>query len=228
MKRRIRTKAALPLVVVAAALAVTSTAAAQQDTDAVERCRALPTDSERFACLEGYVLGRGSVQDAEAPAVPTPSVSVVAPVEAAATSTTAAASSSRNDDTERRGMLRSLRVPFLGGSNDDRAPVVTEADAPGRDSLGDAQVAARSEVRVRESEQRFAYMIVEVDESFFGGLEVTLDNGQVWRQQRDDGQRVLLDEGDPMGVEIWQSDRFRGYRMRLVEQQRTLRVQRVR
>jgi hypothetical protein len=58
-------------------------------------------------------------------------------------------------------------------------------------------------------------------------LQVELDNGQVWRQIESDSQKIYLGGSDPVAIEMWGS-RFGGYRMRLVESGRALKVERVR
>lgn len=225
------------------------------DAEAVARCRGLPTAAERFGCLEEYVLNRDEAAPAApvapvAPVAPAaPAVSAPTPAEeetpsaVAAAAPAAPAAATPVEETGRRGFLRLPSLPFVGGrgGEDDSdaapaAPVVAGgeaagADALGADALGAEQVADRSgEGRTtrREAEARYEFTIVDVGESYFGGLEVELDNGQVWRQQRDDGQRIMLRDDDPMTVQVWQSDRYGGYRMRLVEQRRTIRVQRIR
>ncbi len=229
------TKLPVSAAALAAAAALASTAAsAQADVEAVERCRARPTDAERFACLEDHVLGaEAAAPTAEPPAPPLESVAPAAePVSAPAAPPApprADSAAAPAEPPRRRGLLPSLRLPLVGGGEDDtRAAAVVDGDAAGADALGAEQVAARAGEGGRAPETRYAFTIVSVGESYFGGLEVELDNGQVWRQQRDDGQRIVLREDDPMDVEIWRSDRFGGYRMRLVEQERTLRVQRMR
>ena len=58
-------------------------------------------------------------------------------------------------------------------------------------------------------------------------LQVELDNGQVWRQLESDTQKIHLGGAGSVPVEMWGS-RFGGYRMRLVESGRALKVERVR
>lgn len=58
-------------------------------------------------------------------------------------------------------------------------------------------------------------------------LQVTLDNGQVWRQIRGETQRINARDANDQTVEIWQSN-IGGYRMRLNEMARTIRVERIR
>ncbi|MCP5145636.1 MAG: hypothetical protein H6978_12585 [Gammaproteobacteria bacterium] len=70
-------------------------------------------------------------------------------------------------------------------------------------------------------------MVVGFREYVPGLLEIELDNGQVWRQISGDAARVRLTSTEPQAVEMW-SSWAGGYRMRLVDSERTLRVERLR
>jgi hypothetical protein len=93
--------------------------------------------------------------------------------------------------------------------------------------LGAEQVARQN--GVDEEEIRISAAIVEHTLVGTGRLRLTLDNGQIWQQTGDDDDRIarrIRGETD-IAVEMWQS-RSGGYRMHLLELDRTLRVRRIR
>lgn len=117
-------------------------------------------------------------------------------------------------------------VPAHSPAPSPTAPVATRL-AP---ELGAEQVAARNATaqteRIEETE-RGVFAIALVEDIYPGKLRVTLQNGQVWQQIQGDSQRFDLDTDDVSGVEIWKS-RLGGYKLRLTDQRRTLRVSRLR
>jgi hypothetical protein len=184
---------------------------AQNGQDAVARCRSLTTDAERIACLEAAVMGTGS-QPAAPAAAPTPAPATAEP-------------------PPRRG-FRLPGVPFIGGGDDERSqPQVFSSEAPEAAELGAEQVAnidrAAGRAPPRGPEPRMTAGVVSAREVPYKRLEVELDNGQVWRQTQADENWDSRRYRDPIDVEIWASA-FGGYRMRIVEQDRTLRVERAR
>ena len=223
MRTTIRTLTYSTILVVAAVAAASQPACAQTDRDAVERCRALPTDAERFACLEEYVLGDDDLGDDDAAQA---SVDASRETSVDAIETPAV----ENAPAERRRLLRLPSIPFTGGGAErNDAPVVRSATgSPEAVSLGEEQVAERNgDDTPRAEETRYAARVVNVEESFFGGLQVELESGQVWRQLRDDGMRIAILDSNPIeDVELWRSN-YGGYRMRLVDQRRTIRVERI-
>ena len=93
--------------------------------------------------------------------------------------------------------------------------------------LGAEQVAKREDI---DKEQvRVSASIVQHQLVGTGRLRLTLDNGQVWQQTGDDDDRIArrLRGREQIPVEMWQS-RSGGYRMYLVDLDRTLRVRRIR
>lgn len=58
-------------------------------------------------------------------------------------------------------------------------------------------------------------------------LQITLDNGMIWRQIEGDVQRLRIDEDDASTVEIWET-RLGGYKLRFNDLARTIRVERIR
>lgn len=100
---------------------------------------------------------------------------------------------------------------------------------PGMETLGAEQAARRTGAprAAAEEAQRFAATIVSSQRTPLNRLEMRLGNGQVWRQIQSDMQVVDLPADAPVAVEIWRSG-FGGYRMRLTELGRTLKVERLR
>jgi hypothetical protein len=92
--------------------------------------------------------------------------------------------------------------------------------------LGHEQVARRAGVTSAE-EERFAARIISAVQGRPNRLTVSLDNGQVWRQLQSDTQVVELSDKQQISAEIWRSG-FGGYRMRLLDMGRVLRVERLR
>jgi hypothetical protein len=105
-------------------------------------------------------------------------------------------------------------------------PAEPSAAAPSRE-LGAEQVAARASVRSAEPSERVQARLAAAETIPFRRLQLTLDNGQVWRQIEGDTQRVSVRADTDTSVEIWEA-RIGGYRMRLNELARTIRVERVR
>lgn len=97
-----------------------------------------------------------------------------------------------------------------------------------RQSLGLEQV-ARREGTQRESEDAapVAAMIVASERVHPNRLQVRLEDGQIWRQIQGDTQIVELGRNARVPAEIWSSG-LGGYRLRLVNQRRVLKVERIR
>ncbi len=212
MHRKLQTGAAL-LVAVAA---LGAPALGQSDArEATERCRALPTDTARFACMEQLVLDL---------APPSPPAESAPPAEAVAVAPAAVAAPDPVEPDARGSDGRRLfRLPFTG-----RGDAVVEAPAPpapAPQSLGAERLeASSSEQSERET---LAAHVVAFEEAPYQRLRVELDNGQVWEQREADPPWREEQYGAPEAVEIFAS-RFGGYRMRLVGKNLTLSVDRVR
>jgi Xaa-Pro aminopeptidase len=88
-----------------------------------------------------------------------------------------------------------------------------------------ARRAGRSAPRV--AEERISTLIVASERVHPNQLQVHLENGQTWRQIQGDTQLVELTGRSPVSAEIWRSG-FGGYRMRLPEIRRVLKVERIR
>lgn len=94
--------------------------------------------------------------------------------------------------------------------------------------LGAEQVAARAAARRSAASPASLHAsVVRSEVIHFQRLQVTLDNEQVWRQIRGDNQRINAASVTGQSVEISESS-LGGYRMRLNEMARTVRVERIR
>lgn len=109
-------------------------------------------------------------------------------------------------------------------------PVVTEV-AEKEPELGSEQVAARTATRETTStpNERQAFAVVSTRTVPYEKLEVTLANGQVWRQIKGDTQKIRVPRKyrSSLDVEIWRAP-VSGYKMRLTDLRRTIRVERLR
>ena len=108
-------------------------------------------------------------------------------------------------------------------------PRPSPAEAAGA-ALGAEQAARRagtSSASARAEEQRVSTWIVASERVHPNQLQVHLENGQTWRQIQGDTQLVELIGRSPVSAEIWRSG-FGGYRMRLPEIRRVLKVERIR
>lgn len=95
-------------------------------------------------------------------------------------------------------------------------------------TLGEEQAARRAgTLHSAEQAARVSALIVKSERVFPDQLQVHLENGQTWRQIQGDTQRVELSARTPVSAEIWRSG-FGGYRMRLREVGRVLKVERIR
>jgi hypothetical protein len=108
------------------------------------------------------------------------------------------------------------------------AVIVTSAESAPQ-GIGASQVIARNETREEQLEKLekadglavASYTVVP-----FEKLQVTLENGQVWRQIKGDTQKIRVDLQRNQTVDIEESS-LSGYKMRLNEMRRTIRVERV-
>lgn len=109
------------------------------------------------------------------------------------------------------------------------APQATTAPPPAAEGLGAEQVARRAGTPSAASEetQRVAAVIVATQRTQANRLQMRLENGQLWRQLQSDMQVVDLPAEGRIAAEIWPSG-FGGYRMRLTEIGRIIRVERLR
>lgn len=199
----------LTAILVTSVLLPASGAHAQED--AIAQCRTAATAEARIACLEDAL--RADTASEPAPRAPA------------------------SEETERRG-LRLPGLPFGNrdrGSDDTPAPVVAEtAAAPAAEGLGSEQVnARRTNNREAQTELVANNRLTSAVESFrsvgFQRLEVTLENGQVWRQIEGDTQRVVerMRSNGRYTATVGET-RLGGYELRINEMRRIIRVQRIR
>lgn len=129
----------------------------------------------------------------------------------------------------------SLQVPAAAASGSEppaalaETPQETEPE-PAIQELGAEQVRARTmtqEERLAELDAAENLRVASYSKVPFEKLVVELENGQVWRQIKGDVQKIRVDLKRNQTVTISES-RFGGYRLRLNEIERTIRVQRIR
>ena len=95
--------------------------------------------------------------------------------------------------------------------------------------IGAEQVIARQqtqEERIASLKRSEGLEVESYQELAFGRLQVTLKNGQVWEQIRGDTRKVRVDLRKNQTVNIEESS-FGGYKLRLNEMRREIRVRRV-
>lgn len=105
------------------------------------------------------------------------------------------------------------------------------AQAESAPELGAEQVAARtatprSTPKPDVEKQQFA--VVSTRTVPYEKLEISLANGQVWRQIKGDNQKIRIPRKhrDDLTAEIWRAP-VSGYKLRLTELRRTIRVERL-
>lgn len=212
--------------------ALPAPAAAQQD--AIARCRDMPNDAARIACLEEALRADDEIAPAAPPApAPTPAPSQSAEPAAVVAAPSAPAPAAEPDAApQRRGWMRLPSLPFVGGDRDEVAdapedvPERITSSAPEAEDFGSEQVAAHAN-EPRETPARLIASVVDVDQVGFKRLQVELDNGQIWRQISSDRPYNVFRYDEPREVEIWPT-RTGGYRMRIVNADQVVRVERVR
>jgi len=127
-------------------------------------------------------------------------------------------------DSENPAEEMSAAIPEIEYEVLVAADAVAESAPPAE--LGAEQVARQNDVE--EEQVRINAKIVDHTLVGTGRLRLTLDNGQVWQQTGDDDDRIArkIRGQTDIDVEMWQS-RSGGYRMLLVDIDRTLRVRRL-
>ncbi|MHA6286980.1 hypothetical protein [Maricaulis sp. CAU 1757] len=115
------------------------------------------------------------------------------------------------------------------------APAAAEADDGGNFITG--LDAGRALARLRRGEEgrqdredaRISVAVASFREIPYRRLEVTLDNGQVWRQMQGDNQRVAgrLRRGQAYTADVWEGA-LGNFRLRINEIERIVQVERVR
>ena len=109
-------------------------------------------------------------------------------------------------------------------------PAASEAPAAAAvTGIGASQVAARTRTAEEERaklESATGLQVAAYETVYYQRLQVTLENGQVWLQIKGDTQNVRVDLERNQTVDILESV-LGGYRLRLNELGRTIRVQRI-
>jgi hypothetical protein len=101
---------------------------------------------------------------------------------------------------------------------------------PEPEGIGASQVIARTQTKdemLQRLEKAEGLVVASYDKVPYERLVVTLENGQVWRQIVGDAQNIRVDLKRNQTVDITESS-FSGYKMRLNEMRRTVRVERIR
>lgn len=187
-------------------VALAVSAAAQHE--AIEACRDTPTEAARIACLERALAG-GNGDPAGRPddgTEPPPA----------------------SEDDGRGGAPKAAADAPAEGRGDDAAHAGRLAD----DAAKPAEAIGASQVRARQRgeddlESAAGMQVAEYSRVPYRRLQVTLANGQVWRQIEGDTQRFRVDLRRNRTVDINES-RLGGYQLRLNEMGRTIRVERIR
>jgi len=110
------------------------------------------------------------------------------------------------------------------------APAKDASAAPVVTGIGAGQVIARTQTAAEERaklESETGMRVASYETVHYQRLQVTLENGQVWLQIKGDTQNIRVDVERNPTVDILESA-LGGYRLRLNEMGRTIRVQRVR
>ncbi len=187
---------------------LTAGTAAVAQEQIIERCKQTSSKDDRIACLEAALLMR---EDGEATQIDSPSMTL----------------NSGQTDTTITEMLpeESPAIAEPVGGVDQ-----TEVSEEKPSGIGAEQVLARQQTQEERSAalQRSESLDVEsYRELAFGRLQVTLTNGQVWEQIKGDTRKVRADLRKNQTVDITESS-LGGYKLRLNEMRREIRVRRIR
>lgn len=193
--------------------------------DAIERCRQAAGDAERIACLEAALSRRS--QAPEAPGKPTPGPEEDdMPVPLAVPDPVATPESEGDDDA------RNAPEPEPAASQTQRSPAQQAVTGSGERAAADigAEQLARRRGRDDETDPLASasdLAVASFDYVPYNRLQVTLENGQVWLQITGDTQHIRASLRKNRTVDIEESS-LGGYKLRLNEMRRTIRVERVR
>lgn len=194
------------------------------DESAVERCRLAGSTEARIACLEA-ALGAQTAPPATAPAVdplppaaPDAAPQIVVPLDDAPA---VVGSDEVLDADDVTAPVESVEKDEPLEPVEAEAPVAAVPDA---DALGAEQLPGRSD----DAPQGIRGVeVLRYETVPFRRLEVHLANGQVWRQIKGDTQEIRASLRKNRTVDIEKSS-LGGYRLRLNEMNRIIRVRRVR
>jgi hypothetical protein len=104
---------------------------------------------------------------------------------------------------------------------------ITAKPAVAPEGIGASQVLALTqtkEEKLESLEKAEGLVVTSYDTVPYEKLQVTLENGQVWRQINGDTQKIRVDLKRNQTVDIEESS-LSGYKLRLNEMSRTVRVQ---
>ena len=201
-------------------LLVAQLAIAQQSV--IDTCRNSSSDADRIACLEAALLGKELVVKPESGPDPDPKPQ------------------SQIDPPSMRldaGPANDAIEPASVGASTATATAAVVAEEPLSRSeiesqpvgIGAEQVIARTQTREERLEGldvARGLTIAKYHYVPYERLVVTLENGQVWRQIKGDNQYFRVDRKRNQTADISESA-LGGYKLRLNEIRRTIRVERV-
>lgn len=178
-------------------------AIAQQNV--IDHCKQTSSDTDRIACLEAAILGKTSE--------PAPEAQTDLP----------------NKEFDAGSADEPLPRPAAGAVPIAAETVETAPPAIEPQGIGAEQVMARTETR-EEAAERLEKVkglpVASYETVPYERLQITLENGQVWRQIKGEKQKIKVDLRRNQTVDIEKSG-LGGYRLHLNEMRRTVRVERV-
>jgi len=161
------------------ALAALPTSSAESIGEAMRACQAETDDARRLACYD-RIAGRAQPQPEAASAAPRASAPAVAPKPAPAAAAPSAA------------------APAAA------ATVAAPAASTAEDNFGRERAMAAEEERRKTVESRelgeLSALVTDIETRMDGLLTITLDNGQVWRQNTPDS-KFRLKAGDRVRIQ---------------------------
>jgi hypothetical protein len=174
----------------------------------IKHCKQTSSDADRIACLESALLGKTAEKPAPAAQIDPPSrESEGSPAEVPVDPTKATTSSATTQ------------------------AVAAPAAQAAPQGIGAEQVIARSlkteEERDAALEKSQGMAIAKYEWIPYKRLVVTFENGQVWRQIKGDTNRIRTSLERNQTADITESG-LGGYKLRLNEIRRTIRVERIR
>ncbi len=195
-------------------ICLSTSAVADRSLAIIERCKQTTSDSDRIVCLEAAILMQAGGAVPEPPATAPDADSAKAlpddePVETPPPTTAEAA-------------------PALADEEPEESTVIPEETVA--TGIGAEQVIARQQTQeemLAALAQETGLRVAKYETVPYQKLQVTLENGQVWRQIKGDTQKLNVNLRKNQTVDISESS-ISGYKLRLNEMRRTVRVQRIR
>ena len=180
----------------------------------IERCKQTSSDADRIACLESALLGK-ELATAEETEVRVDPPDVESDPEPAVTET-----------LDTAPVVAAVTVAETkAAAAPEPAPAATSAPV----GIGAEQVIARTQT-TEERREALEELLGQQIESYgyvpYERLVVRLENGQVWRQIKGDTKRIRVDLKRNQTADITESN-LGGYKLRLNEMRRTIRVERI-